>query len=92
MEFQREERVELGKFFEEFGSKYPENLVTDLASDYNCDPNKEINNQETKLNDVPSELANYERKLNDISEDQKDKNSQCLKEWTAITHVSLIKV
>ena len=80
MEFQEGERVELGKFFEEFGSKYPENVVTGLASDYNHDTNKEINDQETKLIDVRSELANYERKLHDISEDQKDKDCQCLKE------------
>ena len=80
LEFQEEERVELGKFFEEFGSKYPENVVTGLASDYNRDTNKEINDLETKLNDVHSELANYERKLHDISEDQKDKDCQCLKE------------
>ena len=80
LEFQEEERVELGKFFEEFGSKYPENVVTGLASDYNRDTNKKINDLETKLNDVHSELANYERKLHDISEDQKDKDCQCLKE------------
>ena len=54
--------------------------MTGLASDYNRDTNKEINDQETKLNDVHSELANYERKLHDISEDQKDKDCQCLKE------------
>ena len=44
------------------------------------------------MNDVHSELANYERKLHDISEDQKDKECQCLKEWAAITHASLIKI
>ena len=80
LEFQTEETVELGKFFQEFGSKYPDNLVTAWAFDYNRDTLKGISDQEIKLNQVRRELINLERKLCFISEDIKEKNCQCLRE------------
>ena len=70
---------DLGTFFQEFASKYPDNSVTALVEDLNDEQWTHLRDQETKLSEVRSDLDRCHRKLFEVQEDARKNECQCLK-------------
>lgn len=72
-----EEAVELGRFYEEFASKYPDNVTIAVVDDYNDDLWKEHNEKDLKLERVFAEKKRYNYKLSEVEGDIKKNEAQC---------------
>ena len=72
-----EEAVELGRFYEEFASKYPDNVTIAVVDEYNDDLWKEHNEKDLKLERVFAEKKSYNYKLSEVEGDIKKNEAQC---------------
>ena len=72
-----EEAVELGRFYEEFASKHPDNVTIAVVDDYNDDLWKEHNEKDLKLERVFAEKRSYNYKLSEVEGDIKKNEAQC---------------
>ena len=72
-----EEAVELGRFYEEFASKHPDNVTIAVVDDYNDDLWKENSEKDLKLERVFAEKRSYNYKLSEVEGDIKKNEAQC---------------
>ena len=68
----------LNIFFKEFGKKYPFNLVTGLARNYNKENHDSIIYHERELEDNYCEISTCKQKLLEIEEDIKKNDCLCM--------------
>ena len=64
---------------EKFGSKYPDNPVTESANDYNDDQWSEFRDQKDNLYEVCTDLDRCRYKYDQVIEDAEKNDCQCVK-------------